>query len=315
MVFNELSLQPAAPDIPTAKQWMSDLISTMRQAQRCGFKGIRTQSNFHNIILADGYPLPRWRNDNEVSREERTFLRTLATKSPLAVDVANAEIKKNLENDDFEINFQGRKGEGLKTAYLLDTLAISLNADPIWDCSTLQVELTQIDDDKLIEETAEILHASHQNHVIENLDQIKQRLQSDVLSGIQLWNDRERIFPTIEFCDAVFKQLRKLRAGDPRLLVVKAALSHLESAANSWQGGRFSLEDYPVEESGESEVTMQQYERERTFICPDGAERIFERHLKLKNINWRIHFFPENQTKKVLVGYIGKHLPTANYPT
>jgi hypothetical protein len=82
MVFNELSARTLAPDISIAQQWMSVLISTIREAKGCGRKGIRTQADFHAMMLAENYPLSRWRNDNEVNREERTFLRTLATKTP-----------------------------------------------------------------------------------------------------------------------------------------------------------------------------------------------------------------------------------------
>jgi hypothetical protein len=90
MVFNELSARTLAPDISTARQWMSELISTMREAKGCGLKGLRTQTDFHDMVLAENYPLSRWRNDNEVNREERTFLRTLATKTPLSVDIPDS---------------------------------------------------------------------------------------------------------------------------------------------------------------------------------------------------------------------------------
>ncbi|MEG4576243.1 hypothetical protein QUA56_26765 [Microcoleus sp. N3A4] len=57
MVFNELSARILAPDISTARQWMSELISTMREAKRCGLKGIRTQADFHAMFIAENYPL------------------------------------------------------------------------------------------------------------------------------------------------------------------------------------------------------------------------------------------------------------------
>jgi len=38
MVFNELSLETRADDIPTAREWMSELIQTIRQAIQMGIK-------------------------------------------------------------------------------------------------------------------------------------------------------------------------------------------------------------------------------------------------------------------------------------
>jgi hypothetical protein len=100
MVFNELSARNLAPDISTAQQWMSELISTMREAKSCGLKGIRTKEDFNSMVLAENYPLSRWRNDNEVNRDERTFLRTLATKTPWKyLEKVNRLLTNTLKNE------------------------------------------------------------------------------------------------------------------------------------------------------------------------------------------------------------------------
>ncbi|MCC3530522.1 MAG: hypothetical protein JGK21_21325 [Microcoleus sp. PH2017_22_RUC_O_B] len=319
MVFNELSAQSPAADITTARQWMSELISTMREAKRCGLKGIRTQEDFHAMVLAENYPLSRWRNDNEVNREERTFLRTLATKTPLSVDISDIKIQIKIENMDCEFSLQGSQAEGFKVAHYLETLAISLNSETLWDNSRIKLELTQIDEhENLIEESVEVIHASQTNHVLEHANWIKNRLQSERINGVELWNRRDELFPSLLFCDAGNKQLRKLRSGEERLQFVLEILYQLENYAKNWKTGYFSLEGVSIEVSGESEATLNKYGKERTFLCPDGEERLFDRHVKLKECNWRIHFFAEvskQGKRKVIIGYIGLHLPTVKYPT
>lgn len=319
MVFNELSAQTPAADITTARQWMSELISTMREAKRCGLKGIRTQEDFHAMVLAEHYPLSRWRNDNEVNREERTFLRTLATKTPLSIDISDLKIQIKVENTNCELSLQGSKAEGFKVAYYLETLAISLNSDSLWNSISIQLELTEIDEnEKLIEESVEVIHASLKNHVIEHANWIKNRLQPERINGIELWNCRDELFPSLQFCDAGNKQLRKLRSGEEKLQLVLEILYQLENYAKNWETGYFSLEGIAIDVSGESEATLNKYGKERTFLCPDGEQRLFERHVKLKECNWRIHFLAEvskDGRRKVIVGYIGLHLPTVRYPT
>ena len=92
MVLNELSLTPAA-DIPTARQQMSNLIGTLREATASGVKRVlRTQSNINTVELAPGYPVARWRND--IDKEERRFFTSLTTKAPFWSDVAE-EIKND----------------------------------------------------------------------------------------------------------------------------------------------------------------------------------------------------------------------------
>jgi len=316
MVFNELSARTLAPDISTARQWMSELIRTMVAAKGCGLKGIRIQADFHTMILAESYPLSRWRNDPEVNKDERTFLKTLATKNPLSVDISDVSIKIKVEAPDCELSLQGSQAEGFKVAYYLETLAISFNSESLWNSSRIKLELIHIDENgELIEESVEVLHASQKNHVHEHANGIQKRLQPDRLNGMELWNRRDELFSSLQFCNAGNKQLRRLLTGEKKLELVLEVLSVLDKCAKNWQAGSFSLEGYPFEESGESEPTLNQYWRERTFLCPDGEERLFERHVKLKECNWRIHFFPEVKTTKVIIGYVGIHLPTDKYPT
>ncbi|TAG95756.1 MAG: hypothetical protein EAZ09_11280 [Oscillatoriales cyanobacterium] len=316
MVFNELSARTLAPDISIARQWMAELIRTMVAAKGCGLKAMRTKEDFFAIILAENYPLSCWLIDPEVNKDERTFLRTLATKSPLSVDITDVKIK-TIQDSDCELgSLQGTQAEGFKVAYYLETLAISFNSESLWNSSRIKLELIQIDDnEELIQESVEVLHASQENHVLEHANWIQKRLQPDRLNGMELWNRRDELFPSLQFCKAGNKQLRRLRTGEKKLELVLEVLSVLDKCAKTWQAGYFSLEGYPFEESGESESTLNQYWKERTFLCPDGEERLFERHVKLKECNWRIHFFPKVKTTKVIIGYVGIHLPTDKYPT
>ena len=51
----------------------------------------------------------------------------------------------------------------------------------------------------------------------------------------------------------------------------------------------------------------QRLKREREFWLPKGRKEIFENHVKLSN-GYRVHFFPDNQTKHIFIGHIGQHL-------
>ena len=53
----------------------------------------------------------------------------------------------------------------------------------------------------------------------------------------------------------------------------------------------------------------------RDFACPDGVVRRFSCHSKLKAQNVRIFFFPDGARRRVWVGYVGKKIPTVEYPT
>src|SRR6185369_4497327 len=144
-------------------------------------------------------------------------LRTLATKTPLLVDLPDVEIKMKVEDPGCELSLQGSPAEGFKVAHYLETLAISLNSESLWNSSHIKLELIQIDENgDLIEESVQVVHASQKNHVLEHADWIQKRLQPDGLNGMELWNRRDEFFPNLQFCYAGNKQLWKLRTGDER---------------------------------------------------------------------------------------------------
>ena len=46
----------------------------------------------------------------------------------------------------------------------------------------------------------------------------------------------------------------------------------------------------------------------RLFKLPNGKTECFELHIKTGDL--RFHFFPDNNSLKIYIGYIGTHLPT-----
>ena len=102
MVLNELSLRSPAADIHVARQRMSDLLFTVMAATQHGVKrALRTHSNLDAEELTPGYPVARWRNDNNVDYELRRFFKTLVTKSPFLDDVVDPNILHNVGLSDF----------------------------------------------------------------------------------------------------------------------------------------------------------------------------------------------------------------------
>ncbi|XZF65192.1 MAG: hypothetical protein ACSI46_11135 [Gloeotrichia echinulata DVL01] len=323
LILNELSLQNTAPNEQVAQQRMSELIKTIKAVKAQGVKvSLRTKDNFHTIILAPNYPLRRWLNDAD--EVERIFIKTLATKAPFSTDIISSEIQ-DIENNTSlsEFRYQGELAIGLGIAYVLNTITIntipiSLLSQECWDCNCLELEFRCLDEDgEVISEIVEIIHASRSSHVQEHTSLIQknqERIYQEVSNGVELWNRREELFPNLEFCDAVRKQLENILTRQLELQPVINILFELQKCCQNWDIGYFNLDGYSIEESGESQPTLDKYSQERTFRCPDGEERLFERHVKLKFCNWRIHFFPL-KPGTLIIGYIGRHLPTVKYKT
>lgn len=312
MVFNELSLRVLADNIQTAQQRMSDLVATARQGSELGIKPIiRTHSQFYAASIALNYSLSDWLKDPSVNRDFQRFILT-AAKAPFLADIQNFEIEnKNLLS---EFYYEGKLAEGLGIAHLLETLAISLTSEKCWNCSCLELEVRQIDDNEEISTAiTEIIHASCQAHIQKHTNWIQKRIRTGVKDGIELWNRKEELFPDLEFCESVRKQLENIRTGQLELQPVVKALFELQNCSKNWNSGAFNTQGYSIEISGESEPTLNQYSQQRIFRCPDDEDRLFEQHVKLRVCNWRIHFLPKSPSKAIIVGYIGRHLPTVKY--
>ncbi|MEH2164695.1 MAG: hypothetical protein V7K38_27480 [Nostoc sp.] len=318
LILNELSLRNPAPNEQVAQQRMSELIKTIKAVKAQGVKvSLRTKEDFHTIILAPNYPLRHWLN--HADQVERLFIKNLATKAPFSTDIANSEIQYLEKNTSLsEFFHQGEMAIGLGIAYVLNTIAISFLSQESWDCNRVKLEFRYLDEDgEIISESVEIIHASRSSHVEEHASLIQQnqeRIYQNVSDGLEVWNRREELFPNLEFCDVVRKQLEDIRTGQLELQPVVSILFELHKCTKNWNNGYFNLDGYPIEESGESKPTLGKYFKERTFRCPDGKDRLFERHVKLRFCNWRIYFLAE-QPGIVIIGYIGRHLPTVKYRT
>jgi hypothetical protein len=74
-------------------------------------------------------------------------------------------------------------------------------------------------------------------------------------NGLELWNDRGRLFPNLDFCDSVEGQIRSLGGNEPRFKAVSRGLSDLQKYCDSWNTGSFDINQVP-HASGESLSTL-----------------------------------------------------------
>jgi hypothetical protein len=81
---------------------------------------------------------------------------------------------------------------------------------------------------------------------------------------------------------------------------------------------RFHINDVGHGASGESESVMnsRHLQDQRKFTHPDGTIIQFNYHLRIFcGYSGRLYFAPDCDNACGIIGYIGKHLPTALYST
>ena len=96
------------------------------------------------------------------------------------------------------------------------------------------------------------------------------------------------------------------------LLQIINRLKSLNDYAEHWKTGDFSYEDVnattDLRISPESNNTIKNYGSLRRFTIPNQGKKLFDLHIKTGNL--RFHFYPDNNNRKIYIGYIGKHLRT-----
>ncbi|NWJ96764.1 MAG: hypothetical protein HXX20_13355 [Chloroflexi bacterium] len=187
------------------------------------------------------------------------------------------------------------------------------------DCAELQIEIevlcirpdVALPTNNIIEESFPLIFTP------ESLPSPQLELLKKVRNGLDLWENRDLLFPSLDFCENVGNQLRKLLPGDMMLSPIIKRLFEFEEATKSWREGQFNYKAIGGKIRGESESTMsnKEYVALRTFVCPDGTSRVFEKHCSLTPREWRLYFleFPEKESGKILIGYIGLHRTTTQY--
>ncbi|WP_262152295.1 hypothetical protein [Chryseobacterium foetidum] len=123
------------------------------------------------------------------------------------------------------------------------------------------------------------------------------------------WTKRNRLFPNLTFCGEVKNQILKIGKSSHFNQIIDR-LKEFDAAVSKWDKGDFSYRDinnkYSLRISPETNQTMSNYGNERLFSLPEGGTEYFELHIKTGDL--RFHFFPQNKSRKVFVGYIGPHL-------
>lgn len=318
-VFNELAVSPTYRNGSWTKydanQWLRQFSYLLYKASQNNISGLRTYSHPHEIELISGYTLREWFHDSQFDPDLRLHLQTIFTELSRL-----PEFPENQQGDPLIQYFHnGRDAYGLGAAHFLDSIAISLNTGiRRWQTNSLRLEITELTEDaELVKIEDSVHHMCDETHLHSHSIWISQRLQTSVRNGKALLRKAGDWYPHLIFCKDAQTQLKQLAGGTPHFRRIISRLFELETYCQQWLDGGFDGSKIP-NSSFESDSTMGRYGHLRNFVCPDGQTRAFAFHLKGLPGQWRIHIWPDEEgvfnetgdsSRKILIGYIGKHLP------
>jgi hypothetical protein len=142
---------------------------------------------------------------------------------------------------------------------------------------------------------------------------LRERLANEIVTGEDLLRKKKAVLRRLDFTPKALEQLERLTGKEKPFPHVVQHLLALNHTATDWTKGPF-VADPACKCSSESAATMQSYGHHRNIRCADGVDRVFSWHSKINVEAWRIHFLEMPTSHRVLIGYVGPHLPTVGDP-
>ena len=319
LTYNELSFSSCYPDKHSAIEGLHRSLVIARRLNKLGYNStIRVVKDFKQQKLAPDYGINDWINDTVAhsagpEKELFRFFCTNCTKSPYLEDC----YEKLQLPADVDYQYQGRPSFGLTLAHLWDTLSLSLDGDENFKTFSIEITRFTLNENGEVAATPCVSHTlSRESQLAENLMAIKQKLLAKLHCGADIIKTAKKYFPNLLFCENAEKQLRGFTGSEEYFGEIIRHL-YVFDGEKEQQAGAFSPKGISYA-SRESTTTAnnKKYREAREFKCPDGEIRYFGAHSKLMSANKRIHILPDyadhNGADKVLIGYVGDHLPVSS---
>ncbi|MBL8229404.1 MAG: hypothetical protein JNL98_13030 [Bryobacterales bacterium] len=288
---------------------MRRMVEVMVEWGKAGFPRVIRIPIAAAANIAPDYSFFQWRNDPAVEREERQLFRLWAARIPETEDVL-PDIQRRLQIS--EVQWQGRRAEGLLAAVLLDGVALSWETDPVWSAQKVDCTLVQLEGDGCLEtQPVSVPNLCRANQVVDLLSMLRPEADSLFRDGASLIESAAQVLPHLRFVGDAPAQLRTWTAAQEGWGFVVRALLQLEQLCAEWRTGQFPNRSLsaPCTPEGERVRNNRGLKAYREFVCEDGKLRFFSWHLKHYALNLRIHYDPDEVGRIVRIGHIGSHLP------
>lgn len=260
-------------------------------------EGIFVPDNQERMIRSSIYPLDKWLAETDIEYR-RMFL-----------SFWDRRIIYHPE-EEFEFLYNGERIEGATEAILSDSFIISPCITETWKVKELEGKFFSLYEDS--EQELTVINVYNRDQLAqEDLRTMLERHTNITISSYdELWQRREKMFPHLEFCPSVKKNLQELECTYITQVVKK--LYELERYCENNEGKPFD-KDALSKTTLESEATLQKYRTQHTFYNEDKVPYLASWHMRFTGIPGRIFFIPDYKEKKMLICYIGEKLKNVTY--
>lgn len=303
-VLNGACLAPGFANLVEATEFTEDLEQGFVALVNAGHlvQQLRMHGTSSEVRVAPGVSL------HDVFRElcrkgpdTGRFLMRLLTKYPIEDGVTDEELAALLELD-----IAGYPGchSLLLCWYSRDRICATLSPEPLWRRSPLEITAHKLGEP----EVGRVARPLRNFFSLDSAKALLAEFNDELFSTIEppdLWGRRAELFPNLDFASSVEGDLTSL--SEPVFRQALFRLKELCTASNEWRTSGSPVPKYLTKVTGESQRTMQQFGQDRIFRSCSGKNEVFELHARLQD-GHRLHLREIAQTKRLEIGYVGKHL-------
>ena len=252
------------------------------------------------LELSPGYYLAEWAGQ-PANKDLWRFIRSMQNRAPFrAVLPDGAE-------DELEYFWNGKVAAALGAAHQIGGLLMSLLLDSWWDTPWIpavryRLGATDGGEDDSIEDEVQVHHASATGHIAVHETWLRQAGVLDLKTGLEIWQSRAGLYPTLQFLPRTETQLRELHPEWVRPLALE--LRRIDDAVADWNPSQHPIPGW------RSHITTEHETRRRLCEFPDidGQVRIFDWHGRFTPGAGRVYFRLVPEERKARIANIGLKL-------
>lgn len=290
-----------------------------KEAANRDFRQIRVTENIHcnwyEIELIENFTIRNWINGNS-NKDYKTRIKSLisATSTPLFKE-EDIDLKNKLSCCEFK--YENIFVPVLGAAFILNQLSISINSDKIWCLDMFKLNHIELGDEDFTESESIVNNVTLPEHWDIHYKAIVANRNSNKKSK----EDRLAIilnYSNIVFTPKALKQALKINDNFfsetlDNLQMIEDKVKDIEEKVEeiNYQALIKGLPELDITDESDSVKQNPNFARHRSLFFEE--ERVFfGHHIRKHKFYNRVHFIIKN--KKIVIGYIGKHLPTSKYP-
>ncbi|NJK96837.1 MAG: hypothetical protein HC905_19695 [Bacteroidales bacterium] len=320
LILNEESVP--FKTIQDANEKFPGFITIVVDAFANRFKTIRVSEkigkNWFELQICKDLPLREWLKgkDKELERKIKVFIsKTDFPQIPLEMP----NIKRRFEGCDFYLLDKPHQlFPSLSIAYLLKQLSISFESEVLWQRKNIEATKCEIIGDELTEEIVKIDNVSLHSTWLEYITEFEAQRKSNLRKGKELWENRSLEFKNLIFCGNSEKDFKGLSISDTIFgqlwNVLKTLDAYCLDSTNDYS--LKSIQDKTKLDISDESDSVKQNPKLAIYrkFTVNSVSLFFGFHVKNFSGAMRLHFLPDRENRKILIGYFGKHLPTKRDP-